>query len=94
LDVSAEKSETFRILSNVILNKCLAVADMADHLATMAENWSGLCPVWGRGSWVLIYHSVAGAEAYMHAKFHIDPSNRLVTIHQHYSQLVGCLVQR
>jgi len=29
---------------------------------------------------------VARAEAYLHAKFHLDPSNRLVTIHQRYRQ--------
>ena len=28
----------------------------------------------------------AWAEAYLHAKFHFDPSNRLVTIHQRYRQ--------
>jgi len=27
---------------------------------------------------------VAGAEAYLHAEFHLDPSNRLATIHQRY----------
>ena len=26
------------------------------------------------------------AEAYLHAKFHLDPSNRLATIHQRYRQ--------
>jgi len=26
----------------------------------------------------------AVAEAYLYAKFHLDPSNRLVTIHQRY----------
>jgi len=25
---------------------------------------------------------VAWAEAYLHAKFHLDPSSRLVTLHQ------------
>jgi len=25
-------------------------------------------------------------DAYLHANFHLDPSNRLVTIHQHYRQ--------
>jgi len=29
---------------------------------------------------------VARAEAYLHAKFHIEPSNRLATIHQRYRQ--------
>jgi len=29
---------------------------------------------------------VAWAEAYRHAKFHFDPSNRLAAIHQRHSQ--------
>jgi len=29
---------------------------------------------------------VAGAEAYLHAKFHCDPSNHLATIHQRHRQ--------
>jgi len=29
---------------------------------------------------------VAGAEAYLHAKFHLDPSNRLATVHQLHRQ--------
>jgi len=29
---------------------------------------------------------VSGAEAYSHAKFHLDPSNRLATVHQRYRQ--------
>jgi len=29
---------------------------------------------------------VARAEAYLRAKFHVDPSNRLATIHQRYRQ--------
>jgi len=29
---------------------------------------------------------VARAEAYLHAKFHLDPSNRLATIHQRHRQ--------
>jgi len=43
---------------------------------TWAENW-GLCPFGGAGS---SSSSVAGA------KFHLDPSNRLATIHQGYRQ--------
>jgi len=39
------------------------------------------------GSWVLILHNVAGAEAYLGAKFHLDPSNRLATIHQRLRQV-------
>ena len=30
--------------------------------------------------------SVARAEAYLRLKFHLDPSNRLATIHQRYRQ--------
>ena len=26
------------------------------------------------------------AEAYLHAKFHLDPSNRLATVHERYRQ--------
>ena len=50
-----------------------------------AENL-GLCPFWGLGSWVLTQHNVARAETYLHAKFHLDKSNRLATIHQRYRQ--------
>ena len=31
---------------------------------------------------LFIYHNVARAEPYLHAKFHLDPTNRLATIHQ------------
>jgi len=31
-------------------------------------------------------HNVASAEAYLVAKFHLDPSNRLATIHQRHRQ--------
>jgi len=29
---------------------------------------------------------VARAEAYLHAKFHLDPSNRLATVHERHRQ--------
>ena len=29
---------------------------------------------------------MARAEAYLHAKFHLDPSNRLATVHERHSQ--------
>jgi len=35
----------------------------------------------GDGTWVFIHHNVARAKAYLHAKFHLEPSNRLATIH-------------
>jgi len=34
----------------------------------------------------LAQHNVAWAEAYLRAKFHLDPSNRLAIIHQRYRQ--------
>ena len=57
--------------------KISAVAEMGDRLATidMAEKCVGCCApsFWGR-SWVLIYHNVAWAEAYLRStKWHLDP---------------------
>ena len=47
----------------------------------------GSCAPLGRGSWVSIYkHNVARDEAYLHAKFHLVPSNRLATVHERYRQ--------
>ena len=40
----------------------------------------------GKLSWVSIYHNVARAEAYTHAKFDLDPSKRLATVHERYRQ--------
>jgi len=48
------------------------------------KNWG--VPRWERGSWVPFYHNVARAEAYLHDNFHLDPSNRLATIHQRHRQ--------
>ena len=42
--------------------------------------------LWEWGSWVPILHNVARAEAYLHAKFHLDPSNGLATVHERYRQ--------
>ena len=39
-----------------------------------------------RGSWVPIWHNATRAEAYLRAKFQLDPSNRLATIHLRYRQ--------
>jgi len=49
-----------------------------------SENWR-LCP-FGEGSCVPIYHKVSAAEAYLHDKFHLDPFNSLVTVHQRHRQ--------
>jgi len=43
-------------------------------------------PLLGEGSWV---HSVAGAGAYLYAKFYFDSSNHLATIHQRHRQTDG-----
>jgi len=73
-----------------IANKRSAVDQMGDRLATidMGRKLGGVPPFFGGGrrSWVPIQHNVAGAEAYLHVKFHLGPSNRLATIHQHYRQ--------
>jgi len=47
-----------------------------------AENWRRGYTPWGRGTKVPIYHNVARAEAYLHTKFHLDPTNRLARIYQ------------
>ena len=49
-----------------------------------AENW-GAVPLWGEGSGSPS-NTVARAEAYLRAKFHLDRSIRLATIHQRYRQ--------
>jgi len=61
---------------------------MADRLATIDTDrkLGGCCAFLRGGSWVPISHSVAGDEAYLHAKFHIDQSNRLATVHQRYRE--------
>jgi len=53
-----------------------------------AENFSGHRPrpLFGEGSWFPIENNVARAEAYLRAKFHLDPSSRLATIHQRHRQ--------
>jgi len=55
------------------------------HNRYWAENW-GLCPFGGAGSPSNTMWPLARAEAYLHVKFHVDPSNRLATIHQRYRQ--------
>ena len=70
-------------------------SDILSHAAiwpqqTWAENLG--CVPLGRGSWVPILHNVARAEAYLHAKFHLDPSNRLATVHERYRQTDNGLI--
>jgi len=59
----------------------LAVTDAdPEPQSLQASKIGGLCPLLGEGRWVPIYHSVAWAEAYLHTKWHLDPSSRLATI--------------
>ena len=50
-----------------------------------AENW-GAVPLWGEEELGPPSNNVARVEAYLHAKFHLDPFNPLAIIHQHYRQ--------
>jgi len=53
---------------------------MGDRLTTIDMGRKlGAVPLWGRGA-------VAMDEAYLRAKFHLDPSNRLATTHQRHRQ--------
>jgi len=45
---------------------------------TWAKNWLGAVPLFPR-SWVPIEHKVALAEAYLHTKWHLNPSSHLAT---------------
>ena len=46
----------------------------------LAKNWGTVPPFSERGIWVNIWHNVAWAEANLHTKWHLDPSNRLATL--------------
>jgi len=46
----------------------------------------GGCAPLREGSWVPNEHNVTSTEAYLRAKFHLDPSNRLATVHERYRQ--------
>jgi len=45
-----------------------------------------MCPFCGGELGTHVKHNVAEAAAYLHAKFHLDPSNRLATMRQHHRQ--------
>jgi len=57
------------------MGNSLATIDMGRKL--------GAVPLWGLGPHLT---QCGRAEAYLHAKFHLDPSNRLATIHQRHRQ--------
>jgi len=61
---------------------------MCDLLATIMhgpKSGGAVVPLFV-GSWVPIQHNVAWADAYLRTEWHIDPSNRLATMHQRYRQ--------
>jgi len=61
----------------------------------MGRKLGGAVPLWGEGAGSPSDTiNVARAEAYLHAKFHLDPSNPLATIHQHYRQTDRTVKQR
>jgi len=68
------------------MNKSSAVAEMGDCLPTIDMGRKlGAVPIWGELGPHLT--QCGRAEAYLHAKFHLDPSNRLATIHQRHRQI-------
>jgi len=58
------------------MGDCLPTIDMGRKL--------GAVPIWGELGPHLT--QCGRAEAYLHAKFHLDPSNHLATIHQRHRQ--------
>ena len=63
-----------------ISNKCSAVAEMGDRSDTIDMGRKlGLYQFFGGGSQVPP-HNMAWAEAYLHTKWHPNPSSRLTTI--------------
>jgi len=62
---------------------------MGDRLATidMGQKVGAAVPLFaGRGSWVPSNTMWPGPGAYLHSKFHLDPSNSLATVHQRRRQ--------
>jgi len=85
--ISAQRLLIFAAL--VFANKSSAVAEMGDRLATIGGKVGGLlCPFRGEelGPHLTQCGRRAGAKAYLHAKFHLDSSNRLATIRQRHRQ--------
>jgi len=53
----------------------------------------GVCP-FREGELGPHLNNVSGAEAYLHVKFNLDPSNRLATVNQRYRQTGQTDIQR
>jgi len=62
------------------INKSSAVAETGESLDTtdMGQKMGAVVP--------LLAGNVVWVEAYFHTKWHLDPSNRLATIHQRHRQ--------
>jgi len=81
---SAPMSDSFTICRGIspdtrMNNKCSAVAEMGDRLATIDMGRKlGAVTLFG-GTWISIQHNVAGAEACLRTKWHLNPSSRLTT---------------
>jgi len=61
---------------------------MGNRLATIdiGRKVEGCCASFRWRSWVPISYNIAWDEAYLRTKWHLDPSSRVVTIHQRYRQ--------
>jgi len=66
------------------IRRCILIHAAVWPQQIWAENW-GLC-LFGERELGPDLTQSGQDEAYLHAKFHLDPSNRLATIHQRYSQ--------
>jgi len=68
-------------------NPTTAVAEMGDRWATIDMGRKVGADVYLYVGWAgSPSNIVAWAEAYLRTKWHLDPSNRLATIHQSYRQ--------
>jgi len=69
-------------------NKSSAVAKMGDCLVTidMGRKVGAAVPPFGGGELGSHLTQCGQGRALLHAKFHLDPSNRLATIHQRHRQ--------
>ena len=72
-----EGRRIFTTSNNVAWAKAYQVASWSIHLGTMGRKL-GACAPLGRGAGSHL--TQCGAEAYVHAKFHFDPYNRLATL--------------
>jgi len=78
---------TSAVQSGILIHLAMATIDISRIVgrAVVPPFRGGAAPLtWG--SWVPVYNNVAWAEAYLHTKWYVDPSNSLATIHQRHRQ--------